>query len=240
MAHNCHGKIIFATATSIWSRQNQFDRGKINLITAKLFSLQQNQYLSRQNQFDQGKIIVTTAKSFLSRDSNDAVLARGLFCADNNCGLTLPDGTNVWSNWFCRDQIDIAVAKMILPCQLWATVNSNCSKLSHACMIVFRPCRRRGLRTREKLRAIGNENWVDHSWDRELTMTIGFKVALYTTLQRLEYHIRIIFSLANVYHIELGIRSTIKTYSVNVRLHMEDSLRTSMLLLWQLLIEMLG
>ena len=60
------------------------------------------------------------------------------------------------------DQIDIAVAKMILPCQLWVTVNSNCSKLSHACMIVFRPCRRRGLRTREKLRAIGNENWVDY------------------------------------------------------------------------------
>ena len=69
-------------------------------------------------------------------------------------------------------------------------------------------------------------------------MTIGFKVALYTTLQRLEYDISIIFSLASVYHIELGIRSTIKTYSV--RLHMEDSLRTQMLLLWQLQIEMLG
>ena len=48
-------------------------------------------------------------------------------------------------------------------------------------------------------------------------MTIGFKVALYTTLQRFEYHISIIFPLANVYHVELGIRSTIKTYSV--RLH---------------------
>ena len=46
----------------------------------------------------------------------------------------------------------------------------------------------------------------------------------------------ITFPLANVFHIALGIRSLIKTYSV--RLHMEDSFRTQMLLLWQLPIEM--
>ena len=46
---------------------------------------------------------------------------------------------------------------------------------------------------------------------------------------------KIIFPLANVYPIALGIRSIIKTYSV--RLHTEDSCRTQMLLLWQLLIE---
>ena len=48
----------------------------------------------------------------------------------------------------------------------------------------------------------------------------------------------ITFPLANVFHIALGIRSLIKTYSV--RLHMEDSFRTQMLLPWQLLIEMLA
>lgn len=44
--------------------------------------------------------------------------------------------------------------------------------------------------------------------------------------------------MANVYHIALGRRSIIKTYSLGLRL--EDSFRTLMLLLWQLLIEMLG
>ena len=44
--------------------------------------------------------------------------------------------------------------------------------------------------------------------------------------------------MANVYHIVLGIRSIIKTYSV--RLHTKDCFRTQMLLLWQLWIEMLG
>ena len=42
--------------------------------------------------------------------------------------------------------------------------------------------------------------------------------------------------LAN--HMAHGRRSIIKTYSF--RLHIEDSIRTLMLLLWQLLIEMLG
>ena len=48
----------------------------------------------------------------------------------------------------------------------------------------------------------------------------------------------IIFPLANVYHKALGRRSIIKTYSV--RLHVDDSFRNLMLLLWQLLIELLG
>ena len=64
-------------------------------------------------------------------------------------------------------------------------------------------------------------------------------VALYTILQRFQYHMCINhFPLADVYHIPLGRRSIIQTYSV--RLHMEDSFRTYPLLLWQLLIEMLG
>ena len=41
--------------------------------------------------------------------------------------------------------------------------------------------------------------------------------------------------MANVYHIALVIWSMIKTYSV--RLHMKDSFRTQMLLLWQLLMK---
>ena len=48
----------------------------------------------------------------------------------------------------------------------------------------------------------------------------------------------IMFPLANVYHIALARTSIIKTYIV--RLHMEDSFKTLMLLPWQLLIEMLG
>jgi len=51
-------------------------------------------------------------------------------------------------------------------------------------------------------------------------------------------YVKMIFPLANVYHIAVGIKSIIKTYSV--RLHMEDSFRTQMSLLWQLLIEILG
>ena len=43
------------------------------------------------------------------------------------------------------------------------------------------------------------------------------------------------FPLANVYHMAFGRRSIIKTYSV--RLHMEDSFRRQMLLLWPLLVE---
>ena len=51
------------------------------------------------------------------------------------------------------------------------------------------------------------------------------KVPLYAILQRFEYHIGINnFPLANVYHIALGRRSIIKTYSV--RLHTEDSFKT--------------
>ena len=59
-------------------------------------------------------------------------------------------------------------------------------------------------------------------------------------LQRFEYHIciKIFFPFANVYHIALGIRSVIKSYSV--RLHMENAFRSLLLLPWQLLIEMLG
>ena len=66
------------------------------------------------------------------------------------------------------------------------------------------------------------------------------KVALYTMSQRSQYHICIIIfpSALNVYHIALGRRSIIKTYSV--RLHMEDSFRTQILLPWQLLVDMLG
>ena len=46
----------------------------------------------------------------------------------------------------------------------------------------------------------------------------------------------IISPLANVYDIALGRRSIMETYSLGLR--MEDSFRTYMLLLWQLLIEM--
>ena len=54
---------------------------------------------------------------------------------------------------------------------------------------------------------------------------VTVKVALYTILQRFQYHMCINnFPLADVYHIPLGRRSIIQTYSV--RLHMEDSFRT--------------
>lgn len=60
------------------------------------------------------------------------------------------------------------------------------------------------------------------------------KVPLHSVL----FYIGIFFlPLVNVYHMALSMRSIIKTYSV--RLHMEDSLRNSILLLWQLLMEML-
>ena len=63
-------------------------------------------------------------------------------------------------------------------------------------------------------------------------------VAQYTILQRFGYHICINnFSVGKCYHVALGRRSITKTCSV--RLHLEDSFRTQMLLLWQLLIEML-
>ena len=66
----------------------------------------------------------------------------------------------------------------------------------------------------------------------------AFKMALCTVFERFKYHmcINIVFRwqmLAN--HIALGWRSTITSYSV--RLRIEDSLRTWMLFLWQLLIE---
>ena len=63
-------------------------------------------------------------------------------------------------------------------------------------------------------------------------------VAQYTILQRFGYHICINnFSVGKCYHVALSRRSITKTCSV--RLHLEDSFRTQMLLLWQLLIEML-
>ena len=44
--------------------------------------------------------------------------------------------------------------------------------------------------------------------------------------------------MANVYHIVPGIRTILRTHSD--RQHVEDSFRSQMLLLWQLLVEMLG
>ena len=59
---------------------------------------------------------------------------------------------------------------------------------------------------------------------------------LVAILQRFEYYICLNnFSVASVYHIAFGIRSILNTYSV--RLNMEDSFRTQMSFLWQLLIE---
>jgi len=69
VAHNCHGKINFATAKSFSPRQNQFRHGKIIFATAKSFSPRQNQFRHgkksfspRQNQFRHGKIIFIYGK----------------------------------------------------------------------------------------------------------------------------------------------------------------------------------
>ena len=58
-----------------------------------------------------------------------------------------------------------------------------------------------------------------HRFAREFDWLYMFKVALYTILQRFEYHICILnnFQLANFYHMALGRRSIIKAYSARVQ-----------------------
>ena len=100
-----HSKINFSTAKSIYSGQNPFS------LTAIYISPRENHFRSRQNTFHHGKIIFihskihfTAAKSIWLSCSRDISLKMilpwwNIFC-------------RVWK-WFCRDEIDFAVAKLI-------------------------------------------------------------------------------------------------------------------------------
>jgi len=69
VAHNCHGKIILATAKSFSSRQNHFQPRQNHSRHVKIILATAKSFLSRQNHFGHGKIILATAKSFSSRQN---------------------------------------------------------------------------------------------------------------------------------------------------------------------------